>query len=63
MLQDVFDTEFKDELEELYTTKVWSEISDELKENLIGCMKSGLKAVEVPIPTDKVIMRRMKGFY
>ena len=59
MVQDVFDIEYEDTLKEMYTTKVWSEIDEVCWET----NKNGLCAIQEEIPSDKVILARLKRFY
>lgn len=54
---------FVEELKDVYTTNVWSELGDDMIEKLTDAVKDGLRAIHEEIPGDKVILQRLKGFY
>ena len=62
-MQDVFDTDLKEELEGVYESTVWSELEEDLKMKMMEYMTNNLKACNLQVPPQKVMMRRAKSFY
>lgn len=62
-MQDVFDVDCEEELESMYTEKVWSEVDDALKTKMLKSLKNGLIACHQEVPSDSELMKRLKGFY
>ena len=48
-MQDLFDVYFKDELEELYSTTVWSAIDSELKNRMKISLSLDLKSNKIKV--------------
>lgn len=63
VLQDIFDGDMKETLKDLYRTKVWSEIGEEVKIKLLNGLRNNLVACHLKVPTDKELLNRLKGFY
>lgn len=61
-MQDVFDDECE-ELQSIYTTTVWSEIEDSLKDKLIDMLKKSLLANDIPVAPRKDLVKRLRNFY
>lgn len=49
VLQDVFDTDLKEELNGLYKTRVWSDLSAELKDKMKEKIRSNLIACNIEV--------------
>ncbi len=48
-VQDLFDVSFKDELEELYSTTVWSSLSDNMKNRMKTSLALDLKSNNIKV--------------
>lgn len=48
-LQDTFDSELKEELQGLYTSKVWSAVSEEVKSRLVDSLIKSLTASKLKV--------------
>ena len=55
ILQDTFDTEYKEELEKLYATTIWSEVREELetRTSLVCCLEKYLQACMLQVHVNK----------
>ena len=42
---------------------MWSEIDEDTKETMMEAVKNNLIACELEVPSDKVIFKRIQGFY
>jgi hypothetical protein len=49
ILQDVFDSDLHEELKDLYSSKVWSEVSDDLKFEMKDKIKNNLLACNMEV--------------
>lgn len=49
MLQDIFDGDFKEELEIIYGTTVWSAVGGDLKDGMKAALKNSLKASKLQV--------------
>ena len=61
-MQDVFDEDDLD-LKQMYTTKKWSEIEDDMKDTIVKRIKNNLISRKLEVPSEKIIINRAKGFY
>lgn len=59
----IFDIEFEEELEGMYTKKLWSELEVNLKNKMVEHIKDSLSASGLKIPKTKDAMNRLRGFY
>jgi hypothetical protein len=62
-VQDVFDNDCEEELGCIYTERVWSEVSEDLKMRMLKSLKNGLIACHQEVPSDSEVLKRLKGFY
>jgi hypothetical protein len=60
ILKDVFD---EDDLADTYRGKMWSELDDDMKEDLIEAVENNLVACDLQVPSEGIIERRVKGYY
>ena len=61
-MQDVFDEEDLG-MEEMYSNKKWSEIEEETKKVIVDRVKNSLISRNKKVPSEKVMINRVKGFY
>ena len=62
-MDDIFDVEFAAEIEEAVTTKVWSELPQELVQKMVESAVNHVEMDELDPPPRKAIIKRLREFY
>ena len=62
-MHDVFDVEFATEIEEAITTKVWSQLPEELVEKMVESVLNHIKMAKLDPPPRNTTIKRLREFY